>query len=264
MISSCVISSAILLASIVARVITDPSARDLHDWLGPLSILFVLSIIRTTTHWLQAHLGHRGASAVIADLNGQVLASVTAQQPGGLVAQLDATAVVVSRGLNGLLPYFTEYPPPEFAAGHNPPPRDGHRDHALQHEIDCDRTDNTAVDTKFHSADRVDNDRTIGGGASRYNNPTSATVGSDLWYPRTMRALVRDQFPKHRIAELVADQRYSTMATLRIAFLSALVYELLATLGAALIAVGIGLNLVFGEIGLSFGLTVLLLVPDVY
>lgn len=114
MISSCVISSAILLASIVARVITDPSARDLHDWLGPLSILFVLSIIRTTTHWLQAHLGHRGASAVIADLNGQVLASVTAQQPGGLVAQLDATAVVVSRGLNGLLPYFTEYPLPSL------------------------------------------------------------------------------------------------------------------------------------------------------
>ena len=54
------------------------------------------------------------------------------------------------------------------------------------------------------------------------------------------------------------------MATLRIAFLSALVLELLATLGVALVAVGIGLRLVFGEMSLTVGLTVLLLAPDVY
>ena len=54
------------------------------------------------------------------------------------------------------------------------------------------------------------------------------------------------------------------MATLRIAFLSALVLELLATLGVALVAVSIGLRLVFGEISLTTGLTVLLLAPDVY
>jgi ATP-binding cassette subfamily C protein CydD len=43
-----------------------------------------------------------------------------------------------------------------------------------------------------------------------------------------------------------------------------LVLELLATLGVALIAVGIGLRLVFGEMTLTAGLTVLLLAPDVY
>jgi len=42
------------------------------------------------------------------------------------------------------------------------------------------------------------------------------------------------------------------------------VLELLATLGVALIAVGIGLRLVFGEMTLTTGLTVLLLAPDVY
>ena len=54
------------------------------------------------------------------------------------------------------------------------------------------------------------------------------------------------------------------MATLRIAFLSALVLELLATLGVALVAVSIGLRLVFGEMTLATGLTVLLLAPDVF
>ncbi len=80
----------------------------------------------------------------------------------------------------------------------------------------------------------------------------------------TLRALGRAAGPEHRIAELAAAHRRSAMATLRIAFLSALVLELLATLGVALIAVSIGLRLVFGEISLTTGLTVLLLAPDVY
>ena len=111
MISGCAIGSAIVLAGIVARVIADPSARSLRGWLGPLSILLVLWVVRTVTHWLQSRLGQRGASAVIADLNGQVLAAVTARQPDELAAQRDAAAVVVTRGLDGLRPYFTGYIP---------------------------------------------------------------------------------------------------------------------------------------------------------
>src|SRR5262249_25821442 len=51
-------------------------------------------------------------------------------------------------------------------------------------------------------------------------------------------------------------------ATLRIAFLSALVLELLATLGVALVAVGVGLRLVYGDMTLAAGLTALLLAPE--
>ncbi len=80
----------------------------------------------------------------------------------------------------------------------------------------------------------------------------------------TLRALGRTRGPEHRIAELSAAHRRSAMATLRIAFLSALVLELLATLGVALVAVGIGLRLVFGAMSLTAGLTVLLLAPDVF
>jgi ATP-binding cassette subfamily C protein CydD len=54
------------------------------------------------------------------------------------------------------------------------------------------------------------------------------------------------------------------MATLRIAFLSSLVLELLATLGVALVAVSVGLRLVYGNMTLTAGLTVLLLAPEVF
>jgi len=80
----------------------------------------------------------------------------------------------------------------------------------------------------------------------------------------TLRALGRARGPEHRIAELSAAHRRSAMATLRIAFLSALVLELLATLGVAVVAVGIGLRLVSGGMSLTAGLTVLLLAPDVF
>jgi ATP-binding cassette, subfamily C, bacterial CydD len=106
-ISGCAIGSAIVLAGIVARVVGDPAARSVRVWVGPLSILLALWTIRTVTHWLQARLSQRGASAVIADLSGQVLTAVTARQPGELATQRDAAAVVVTRGLDGLRPYFT-------------------------------------------------------------------------------------------------------------------------------------------------------------
>ena len=63
-ISGCAIGSAVVLAGIVARVVGDAPARSPRVWLGPLSILLALWVARTATHWLQARLGQRGASAV--------------------------------------------------------------------------------------------------------------------------------------------------------------------------------------------------------
>jgi ATP-binding cassette, subfamily C, bacterial CydD len=58
--------------------------------------------------------------------------------------------------------------------------------------------------------------------------------------------------------------RRETMGTLGVSFLSALVLELLATLSVAVIAVGIGLRVVEGELTLFTGLFVLILAPEAY
>lgn len=58
--------------------------------------------------------------------------------------------------------------------------------------------------------------------------------------------------------------RRTTIATLRIAFLSALVLELLSSLSVAMVAVGIGLRLVSGDLELATGLLVLVLAPECY
>jgi len=66
-ISGCAIGSAILLAHIASRVITDPAAHTLSQWAPLLSILLAVWAARAVAHWLQARLGQRSASAVIAD-----------------------------------------------------------------------------------------------------------------------------------------------------------------------------------------------------
>jgi ATP-binding cassette subfamily C protein CydD len=58
--------------------------------------------------------------------------------------------------------------------------------------------------------------------------------------------------------------REATMGTLRVAFLSAFVLELLATLAVALVAVEVGLRLLYGRLDLETALLVLILAPEAY
>ena len=69
----------------------------------------------------------------------------------------------------------------------------------------------------------------------------------------TLRAYNRGAAQADRIAETSRAYRRETMATLRIAFLSALVLELAATLGTAVVAVEIGIRLDHGGIALAHG-----------
>jgi ATP-binding cassette subfamily C protein CydD len=66
------------------------------------------------------------------------------------------------------------------------------------------------------------------------------------------------------IHEVTDEYRSATMATLRIAFLSALVLELSAALATALVAVEIGLRLLAGHVSYQTALLVLLLTPEAY
>jgi ATP-binding cassette, subfamily C, bacterial CydD len=261
-ISGCAIGSALVLASVVAHVITEPSARDLHRFLGPLSILLALWVARTLTHWLQARLGQRGATAVIADLNTQVLEAVTGRQPNELAAQRDDAAVVVTSGLDGLRPYFTGYLPTLVLAAILTPATVAvialyDLKSAVLVVITLPLIPLFMVLIGLATAERS-------AGALAAMTTLQARLLDLIAGIPTLRALGRAQGPEQRITELSAAHRRSAMATLRIAFLSALVLELLATLGVALVAVGIGLRLVSGEMSLTAGLTALLLAPDVF
>jgi thiol reductant ABC exporter CydD subunit len=80
----------------------------------------------------------------------------------------------------------------------------------------------------------------------------------------TLRAFNRGRVQAGVLAEVGERYRRTTMASLRVGFLSGAVLELASTLGVALVAVTVGVRLVGGGIGLQAALTVLVLAPELY
>jgi ATP-binding cassette subfamily C protein CydD len=256
------IACAVLVAHILAGLLTDPQSRTLGHWSFPLGILAVLWSVRVVAVWTQARLSQRGATAAIADLHHRVLTAVTGLPPHDLAARLDETAVVVTRGLDGLRPYYTRYLPAAIQAAVLTP--------AAVITMAC--FDLQAAVIVLIALPLVPLFMVLIGLVTAERSAASLTAMITLQSRLldlvsgipTLRGLGRAEGPERRITELAAAHRRSTMATLRITFLSALALELLATLGVALVAVSVGLRLVYGEIGLAAGLTALLLAPEVF
>jgi ATP-binding cassette subfamily C protein CydD len=261
-ITGCALASAVLLAHIVAGIVTDPAGRTLGRWAPELVVLAALWSLRTAAHWTQTRLSQRGASGTIADLSGRVLAAVTAGDPRTLAERRDDAAAVVLRGLDGLRPYFTAYLPALILAAILTPAAV-----LVMALYDLQATAIVLVALPLIPIFMV-----LIGLATAERSAASLAAMTTLQARMldliagipTLRALGRAAGPATRIAELSAAHRRSAMATLRIAFLSSLVLELLATLGVALVAVSVGLRLVYGELTLATGLTVLLLAPEVF
>lgn len=256
------VAGACLLARVVAGVITDPGARTLGYWTAELTALAVVWAARVAAQRLQAGLSQRAATAVIGELSADVLRAVTALPPQRLQAVRDEATVVVTRGLDGLRPYFTGYLPAVILAGVLTPATV-----VVLAVVDLQAAAVVAVALPLIPLfmvliGRLTADRSAAA-LTAMTTLQSRLLDLVAGIP-TLRALGRASGPAHRISELGAAHRRSAMQTLRIAFLSAAVLELIATLGVALIAVNVGLRLVFGEMTLVAALTALLLAPEVF
>lgn len=262
LIAGSAIASAVIIGHVVAGIITDPGARSIAAWRGSLLILAALWVVRAVSQWMQARLGQSGASTVIADLNGQLLRSVTALPPNDLASRRDDAATLIASGLDGLRPYFTAYLPALLMAALLTPAATA---------VIAVKDPRSAL-IVLVALPLIPVFMTLIGLATAERS-SAALEATTVLQSRlmdliagipTLRALGRIHGPADRIAALNSAHRRGTMATLRIAFLSSLVLELIATLGVALVAVSIGLRLLGGDLALSTGLTVLLLAPDVF
>ncbi|MGW0162409.1 thiol reductant ABC exporter subunit CydD [Mycobacterium sp. NPDC003323] len=261
-ISVATVGAAVVLAQVVAGVITDPASRSLQHWSAQLGVLALLWIIRVMAQRLQGGLSQRAATAAIGDLSAQVLRTVTAMPPHRRRQVLDEATVIVTRGLDGLRPYFTGYLPTVVLAGILTPAT-----MVVIAIADWQAAAVVAVALPLIPLfmvliGRLTADRSAAA-LTAMTTLQSRLLDLVAGIP-TLRALGRAGGPADRIATLSAAHRRSAMQTLRIAFLSAAVLELIATLGVALVAVNVGLRLVFGEMTLVAALTALLLAPEVF
>jgi len=80
----------------------------------------------------------------------------------------------------------------------------------------------------------------------------------------TLKAFGRARAQVSAVRSMADRHRVATMRTLRIAFLSALVLEMVGTISVALVAVPVGLRLLAGGLTLPIAMLVLLLTPEAF
>ncbi|WP_084436052.1 thiol reductant ABC exporter subunit CydD [Aldersonia kunmingensis] len=257
-----VIASALLIASVLAGVITDPAQREVGIWRTELVALVVAVLVRVAAAWAQARYGDRAAARTIAELRSQVLDAAARRDPREVDAAKGNWATLLTKGLNDLRPYLAGYLPALVLSVIVPPT-------VLVAVVTQDLVSAAiiAVTLPLIPVFMVLIGLLTKGRASATLASMSVLTAQMLdllaGLP-TLRALGREQGPRERVTELGDSHRRTAMSALRIAFLSSMVLELLATLCVALVAVSIGMRLVFGEMALEAGISALILAPEVY
>ncbi|MEV6658431.1 thiol reductant ABC exporter subunit CydD [Nocardia fluminea] len=265
-ITATIVVIAIVLGRVLAGVITDPGKREFGAWTTELAILAVAVAVRGLASWWQARLAHRAGSAVVAELETAVLRAGAELPPRELDTRRTEIAVVVGNGLSGLRGWFTGYLPALLLACLVPPVvlvvialHD--RTSALIAVITVPLIPMFMVLIGLLTQGRAE--ATLAATTRLSDQILDLFAGMP-----TLRALGRERAGGPSMTDQVQalgdSLRQRTMRALRIAFLSSMVLESLATLSVALIAVAIGLRLVFGEMALYSGLVALILAPEVY
>ncbi|WP_300645596.1 thiol reductant ABC exporter subunit CydD [Nocardioides sp.] len=208
--------------------------------------------------WVSDAAAARAAAAVGSDVRRRLTASVLAR-PG---RDSSADAVLVTRGVAALEPYLTRYLPALVLAAVLP----GLTVLAILSQdwiaaliVVCTLPLVPVFGALVGLATRDH--------AERQWRALSSLSGHFLDVVRGLPTLVafrRARAQSARIAEVTDAYRRSTLQTLRVAFLSSGVLELVATISVALVAVVVGLRLAEGGLDLRTALVVLLLAPEAY
>lgn len=256
-----VVGQAVLLAAILAPTITE--GRPLADSAGLVAALAAVVVVRALVVWVQERYAHRAASRVIADLRGQVVDAAVARGPRWLADGRGASTVtLVTRGLDDLEPYFVRYVPQLLLAALLTPA-------TLLVVGGFEWVSGVIIGVTIPLVPMfmILVGRLTQGVSERRlvtMQRLSAQVLDLVAGIPTLRAFGRERGPGARVRELGEAHRRATMGTLRVAFLSGMVLELLTTLSVAVVAVGIGLRMVYGHMDLFTGLAVLIMAPEVY
>lgn len=261
-----VVTQALLLARVLGTAVSDGAALGDGAWstAAPLvGWLAAVVLARTLVTTLQERYAHRAAVRAIGELREAVVARAVAQGPRRLGDGRGPHVVALAtRGLDALEPYFVRYLPQLVLAATVTPA-------TLLVILGQEWVSAVIlvavlplVPIFMWLVGRLTQGRSERGLATMQR--LSAQVLDLLAGLPTLRALGREAGPAARVRSLGDAHRRATMGTLRIAFLSGMVLELLTTLSVALVAVGIGLRLVDGHLDLVTGLAVLVLAPEVF
>jgi thiol reductant ABC exporter CydD subunit len=226
-------------------------------------LLASVVVARAGLVWLQELVGYRAAAAVKSTLRRQVLEHALRLGPAWLSGERSsALTTLLTKGLDDLDPYFARYLPQLVLAATVPA---GVVGWMATGDLIAAGTVLVTLPlipvfmalvgwaTQAHSRRRQHALEML---AHHFSDVVAGLPTLKLFgRAKAQTAAVRRVTDRHRVA---------SMRSLRLAFLSSLVLELLASISVALVAVGVGLRLVNGKLGLETALLVLILAPEAY
>ena len=255
------IPQAWLLAHAIAPVVMEraPLAPALA-WLAPVLIILVLRFALT---WVSGRRASAAASRVKAHVRSALVAHLAALGPARLAGRASGeVATVVIEGVDALDPYVSRFMAHLGILAAVPPailiavlPRDWISGLVLLVTAPVIPLFMVILGHKAAQLNRRQWQRLA---------RLSAQLLDGLQRLTTIRLLNAGERQARLLADASEDYRRSTMAVLRVAFLSSLALEFFATVGIAVVAVLIGFRLLDGTLGFEAAFFVLLLAPDFY
>ncbi|MFC5145310.1 thiol reductant ABC exporter subunit CydD [Streptomyces aureoversilis] len=256
-----VIAQAMLIAEIVTGAFQDGRTA---GGLGPsLALLAAVAAGRAAVSWLTELAAHRASAAVKSELRDRLLTHATRLGPGWLDARRTGElTTLATRGVDALDDYFARYLPQLGLAVVVPVA-------VLARIVSADWISALIIVLTlpliplfmvligWATQSRMDRQWRLLARLSGHFLDVVAGLP-------TLKVFGRAKAQAESIRAITADYRRATLRTLRLAFLSSFALELLATVSVALVAVGIGMRLVHGELDLFTGLMILVLAPEAY
>ena len=256
---------AVAQAWLLARSISGAflGGEGLPELAAPLAALAAVLVARALLSWLAEIVAQRISGVVKSDLRRRLLARAVVLGPRwASEARSGEIVLLATRGLDALDGYFARYLPQLALAAIVP----------VVVVVCLAAADLVAALTVLLTVPLIPVFMVLVGRMSESRRRRRWAALSRLAHRfldvvaglPTLRAYGRADAQVATLRRATDAYRLETMGTLRVAFLSALVLELLATLSVALVAVGIGLRLAAGDLGLEVGLFALVLAPEAY
>jgi thiol reductant ABC exporter CydD subunit len=257
----CLVAQALLLGDVVQRVLIDhASLGDVVPQLAGLSGAFV---VRALCSWAGELAAHRTSAQVTSTLRRQLIARSVALGPSWLATERTGElAASATKGVDALDAFFARYLPTVVLAGLTPVV-------LLAFIAGTDWPSfvilavTVSVVPLFMVLLGLEAKRAATRQWARLSG-LSATFYDLLQGLPTLRAFGRVRAGRRTLERATEEFRATTMGTLRVAFLSSLALEVLASVGTALVALFLGLRLLDGTVHLGMALAVLVLAPEVY
>ena len=256
-----VVCQAGLIAGAVARVVQGHETADRVGTL--LAWLLVVMVCRAAVGWVGERMADRASAAAKSDLRTALMEQIARLGPAGIERERSGSLVVLATsGIDALDSYFARYLPQLFLAVIVP----------VTVILVTAGADWKSALIIAVTVPLIPFFMALVGATTKARMQRQAALLERLsghfldvvaGLP-TLKVFGRAKAQVAAVRDITNRYRTATMATLKVAFLSSLILELLATFSVALVAVAVGLRLLGGQLTLGTALFVLILAPEAY